>query len=58
MVFLTGLGQDSHAFGSDKPLILGGIEFTGQKDLLQTVMEMLFSMLSQMLYQVLHVKIF
>lgn len=30
MVFLTGLGQDSHAFGGDKPLILGGVQFEGK----------------------------
>jgi 2-C-methyl-D-erythritol 2,4-cyclodiphosphate synthase len=30
VVFLTGLGQDSHKFGSNKPLILGGVEFDGE----------------------------
>jgi 2-C-methyl-D-erythritol 2,4-cyclodiphosphate synthase len=29
VVFLTGIGQDSHKFGSDKTLILGGIKFDG-----------------------------
>jgi 2-C-methyl-D-erythritol 2,4-cyclodiphosphate synthase len=31
---MIGIGEDSHAFGSDKKLILGGVVFEGEKGLI------------------------
>lgn len=31
---MIGIGEDSHAFGSDKKLILGGVVFEGEKGLM------------------------
>ena len=50
----VAIGQDSHRIdytNTDKKLILGGVEFK------EVVMEMLFYMLLQMLFQESHVKI-
>jgi 2-C-methyl-D-erythritol 2,4-cyclodiphosphate synthase len=34
VVFLTGLGQDSHKFGGNAPLILGGVVFENHQGLI------------------------